>query len=86
MSGGQVELTEPALTVVRECMNIQGCVMSVQPRGKIPEVIFMVVTGLGTSLEATYLYHSLPHARKLKEAEGGRLFKIRTADMTEILT
>lgn len=60
--------------------------MSVQPRGKIPEAIFMVVTGLGTSLEATYLYHSLPHARRLKEASGGQLFKIGTAGMVEVIS
>lgn len=40
----------------------------------------------GPRLTGTYLYHSYQHAWNLKEKLDGRLFKIGTSGMTEILT
>lgn len=56
-------------------------------RRKIPESIYMVVDDRGgPRLTGTYLYHSYQHAWNLKEKLDGRLFKIGTSGMTEILT
>lgn len=58
--------------------------MAVQPRRKIPEAIYLVVLGKGSSAQRTWLYHSYQHAWNLKEHLGGQLFKIGTAGMVEI--
>jgi hypothetical protein len=61
--------------------------MAVLRRSKIPESIYLVVDDRGgPNLRGTYLYHSYQHAWDLKEKLDGRLFKISTAQMTEILT
>lgn len=60
--------------------------MAVQRRRKVPKAIYLVVTDMGKQSELASLYHSYGHAWNLKEKSGGRMFKIPTADMTEILT
>lgn len=55
-------------------------------RRKIPESIYMVVGYKDTRPAETYLYHSYQHAWNLKEKLDGRLFKIGTSGMTEVLT
>lgn len=60
--------------------------MAVLRRSKIPEAIYLVVGYRDTRPAGTYLYHSYRHAWVLKEKVGGRMFKISTAGMTEILT
>ena len=60
--------------------------MAVLRRKKIPESIYLVIGYRDTRPAETYLYHSYQHAWNLKEKIDGRLFKIRTAEMTEILT
>jgi hypothetical protein len=54
--------------------------MTVSQRSKVPEAIFIVVND-----KQTYLYHSYQHAWNRKEPDG-KLFKISTAGMEEIVT
>lgn len=60
--------------------------MAVLRRSKIPEAIYLVIEFDEGRPVGTFLYHSYQHAWTLKEKLDGRLFKIRTAGMTEILT
>jgi hypothetical protein len=56
-------------------------IVTVSRRSKVPEAIFIVVND-----KQTYLYHSYQHAWNRKESAGGKLFKISTARMEEIIT
>lgn len=59
--------------------------MTVLSRSRIPDWIYLLVESQGGTLQRTYIYHSYWHAWRRKEGTGGRLYKISTAAMEEMI-